>query len=36
MIKPGMMHLREIEIWGHTYRMYMIGDGSISHPWKVP
>lgn len=31
--KGMMMHMRDSEVWGHTHRMYLIGDGSISHPW---
>jgi hypothetical protein len=36
MIEKGMLHMRESEVWGHTHRMYLIGDGSISNPWRIP
>jgi hypothetical protein len=35
MIEKGMLYMRESEIWGHTHRMYLIGDGSISNPWRI-
>jgi hypothetical protein len=35
-IGPTSMHMRDCDIWGHTYRMYLIGENSISYPWYLP
>jgi len=35
-IGPTTMHMRDSDIWGHTYRMYLIGENSISYPWYLP
>jgi hypothetical protein len=28
--------MRDSEIWNHYYRMYLIGENSISYPWYMP
>ena len=30
------LHMRDCDIWSHYYRMYLIGENSISYPWYLP
>ena len=30
------IHTRDTDIWSHYYRMYLIGENSISYPWYMP
>ena len=30
------LHMRDSDIWSHSYRMYFIGQNSISFPWFIP
>jgi len=32
----GALHMRDSDIWSHYYRMYLIGENSISYPWYMP
>lgn len=33
---PTNLHMRDGDIWSHYYRMYLIGENSISYPWYMP
>ena len=28
--------MQDSDIWGHTHRMYLIGENSINFPWYIP
>mmetsp|Transcript_41315 Transcript_41315/g.62937 ORF Transcript_41315/g.62937 Transcript_41315/m.62937 type:complete len:296 (-) Transcript_41315:1272-2159(-) len=28
--------IKDANIWGHTHRMYLVGDNSFNFPWKIP
>lgn len=28
--------MRDSDIWSHAFRMYLIGENSISYPWYMP
>jgi hypothetical protein len=28
--------MKDSDIWSHSYRMYLIGENSISYPWYMP
>jgi len=30
------INMRDSDIWSHYYRMYLIGENSISYPWYMP
>ena len=30
------LDFQDTQIWGHIHRMYLLGDGSITHPWIIP
>lgn len=32
----GNLRMNDSDIWSHEYRMYLIGDNSISFPWYIP
>jgi hypothetical protein len=35
-VGPFSLHMRNSDIWYHTYRMYLLGENSISFPWYLP
>jgi len=30
------IHMKDTDVFNHTYRMYLIGSNSISYPWYMP
>ena len=35
-VGPFSLHMHNSDIWYHTYRMYLLGENSISFPWYLP